>query len=190
MSSTKRLWRWRSNPLRRQEDVIETWVVLAVWFLMAIGGAITGLVTVRSVEHEYAEQRAHRHPVQAVLLADAPPRIAGGWSTDGRVQGTVRWTAADGTSRSGHTLVGPGLEAGARVTVWEDGQGRLAPSAPTGSAEGHLEAALFGGAAALAVAVPVFGAGAIARARLEQRRMAHWDQEWDLIGRQWGPKTS
>ncbi|MBV2357644.1 hypothetical protein KUM39_25325 [Streptomyces sp. J2-1] len=189
MGTTKRLWRWRSNPLRRHEDVVEAWVVLTVWVIVAVAGAFAGLVTARGAEHEFAEQRAHRHAVQAVLLTDAPHDVTAHWSTDGRVRGSVRWTAPDGTPRSGQTLVDGGLKAGALVTVWQDDQGRLALSPPMSSAEGHVEAALFGAAAALAVAAPVFGAGVFARARLDRLRMAHWDQEWDRVGPQWGPKT-
>lgn len=189
MSSAKRLWRWRSNPLRRLEDVVEAWIVLALWVIVLIGGAAAALVTARSAEHEFAQQRAHRHPAGAVLLADTPQVVAGGWSTDGRVRGSVRWTAPDGTSRTGHALVDGGLTAGARVTVWQDDRGRLTLSQPTGRAEGHIEAALFGAAAALAAAAPAAVAGAVARARLDRRRLAHWDQEWDLMGPLWGPKT-
>ncbi|MEV6294928.1 hypothetical protein AB0M41_31875 [Streptomyces sp. NPDC051896] len=189
MSSSKRLWRWRSSPLRRREDVIEAWIVLAVWLVVVICGGVAALVTDRSAEHDFAEQRTHRHPVSAVLLADARHGVTADWSTDGRVQGSVRWKAPDGSVRTGRTLVDGGLKAGARVTVWQDDRGRLSPSQPTGRGEGHVEAALFGAAAALAVAAPVFGAGAVARARLDRRRMARWDQEWDLVGPQWGPRT-
>ncbi|MEU5439877.1 Rv1733c family protein [Streptomyces griseofuscus] len=187
MSTTKRLWRWRSNPLRRHEDIVEAWVVLTVWVIVAFAGAVAGLVTARSAEHEFAEQR--RHAVRAVLVAEAPHGVTADRQIDGRVRGSVRWAAPDGIPRSGQTLVDGGLKAGASVTVWQDDQGRLALSQPTGRAEGHVEAALFGAAAALAVAAPVFGASAFARARLDRRRMARWDQEWDLVGPQWGPKT-
>lgn len=33
----KRFWRWRSNPLRRHDDIVEAWIVLAVWAVIAIG---------------------------------------------------------------------------------------------------------------------------------------------------------
>ncbi|WP_237546779.1 hypothetical protein [Streptomyces sp. SID161] len=69
MSTTKRLWRWRSNPLRRHEDVVEAWVVLTVWVMVALAGTVAALVTARSAEHEFAEQRAHRHAVRAVRVA-------------------------------------------------------------------------------------------------------------------------
>ncbi|MEV7130047.1 hypothetical protein [Streptomyces sp. NPDC093260] len=189
MSATKRLWRWRSNPLRRHEDIVEAWIVLTVWVIVAVAGAVAALMTARAAEHEFAEQRAHRHAARAVLLADAPRGTTADWSGDGRVRGSVHWTAPDGTPRSGQTPVDSGLKAGASVTVWQDAQGRLTLSPPTSRAEGHVEAALFGAAAALASAAPVFGAGACARARLDRRRMARWEQEWDLVGPQWGPKT-
>ncbi|MGW4561142.1 Rv1733c family protein [Streptomyces sp. NPDC004561] len=190
MGTTKRLWRWRSNPLRRHEDVVEAWIVLVTWLVVVVAGAVAALAAVSGTEHEFAQQRAHRRPVAAVLLADAPRSVTGDWSTKGRVQGSVRWTAPDGISRTGHTLVDESLKAGARVTVWQDDHGRLMLSPPTGRTQGHVEAALFGAAAALAVAAPVVGAAVMARVRLDRRRMAHWDHEWELLGPQWGPKTS
>ncbi|MFF7356995.1 hypothetical protein ACFZA1_30790 [Streptomyces filipinensis] len=189
MSSTRWLWRWRSSPLRRREDVAEAWIILVVWVVVVIGGAVAGLVTARSAEREFAAQRLHRHPVRAVLVSDAPHGVTGHWPTEGRVQARVRWTAPDGASRSGLTLVDGGLKAGAGVAAWQDDRGRLLLTPPTGRTEGHAEAAFFAAAAALAVAAPVFGAGAVARARLDRRRMAHWDQEWNLVGRRRGPKT-
>ncbi|MFF4710470.1 hypothetical protein ACFY2V_03555 [Streptomyces eurythermus] len=189
MNPTRRMWRWRSNPLRRREDVVEAWIVLAVWVIAVAGGVLAGWVTAQAAEQRFAEQRAHRHAVRAVLVGDVPYGAAAKWSADGRTRGSVRWTAPDGTARTGRTLVAGGLKAGARVTVWQDDRGRLAPTAPTSRGEGHVEAVLFAGAAALAVAAPVLGAGAVARARLDRRRMAQWDQEWDLVGPWWGPKA-
>ncbi|MGW1983244.1 Rv1733c family protein [Streptomyces collinus] len=189
MSNDKRLWRWRSSPLRRREDVIEAWIVLTVWLVVVIVGGVAAYVTDRSAEHEFAEQRAHRHAVSAVLLNDARRGVTSDWSTGGRVQGAVRWEAPDGSARTGQMMVDSGLKAGAQLTVWQDDRGRLSPSQPTGRGEGHVEAALFGGAAALAVAAPVLGAGALARARLDRRRLARWDREWDLVGPQWDRRT-
>ncbi|MFE9451593.1 hypothetical protein [Streptomyces sp. NPDC006739] len=90
MGTTQRLWRWRSNPLRRQEDVVEAWVVLIVWALALVGGVLAALVPAVAAEDQYAEQRAHRHAVGVVLLADAPHGVTADWSTDTRVQGSVR----------------------------------------------------------------------------------------------------
>ncbi|MEV5875371.1 hypothetical protein AB0L75_14290 [Streptomyces sp. NPDC052101] len=125
------------------------------------------------------QQRAHLHAAHAVLLAEAPSRAAAALTADGLVRAAVRWTALDGTSRTGQTLVDGCLRAGSRVLVWQDDQGRLAPSNPTDGAEGDVEASLFGAVAALAA--PAYGAAAFARARLDRRRMARWDREWDAV---------
>ncbi|GGV09164.1 hypothetical protein GCM10010260_54260 [Streptomyces filipinensis] len=82
MRSTRWLWRWRSSPLRRREDVAEAWIILVVRVVVVIGGTVAGLVTARSVERESAAQRVHRHPVRAVLVSDAPHGVTGDWSTE------------------------------------------------------------------------------------------------------------
>ncbi|MEU6611159.1 hypothetical protein ABZ922_40070 [Streptomyces shenzhenensis] len=187
MRATRRLWRWRSNPLRRREDIVEAWIILAVWVVVVVGGTVAGAVTAHAAADMLAQQRARRYPVQAVLLADAPPMTA--WAAGGQVRDSVRWTAPDGTSRTAWTLVDGGQKRGARVVVWQDGRGRLAPQ-PTSRAMGAVEAGLFGTAAAFLVAAPALGAGAVARARLDRRRMARWDREWELLGRHQGPRTA
>ncbi|MCX4404554.1 hypothetical protein OG840_23515 [Streptomyces sp. NBC_01764] len=105
---------------------------------------------------------------------------AGGaaWSTRGQVQGPVRWTAPDGTSRTGQALIHGDLKAGARVTVWQDDQSRLTTE-PTDRTEAAAEAGLFG----FAVAAPTFGVGGLVRWQLDRRRTAQWDREWNLVGR-------
>ncbi|MQY36601.1 hypothetical protein SRB17_46030 [Streptomyces sp. RB17] len=189
MNAKSGLWRWRSNPLRRREDVVEAWLVLAVWIVVVAGGAVVGVLTARAAGDVFTAQRAHRHPVRAVLLADAPRDTAAAWPADGLVRATVRWTAPDGTTRTGDTLVDNGLRAGARLVVWQDDHGGLSPTKPTNPTEGAIEAALFGATAALAVAGPVYGAGVLGRAWLDRRRLARWDREWDLVEPRWGHRT-
>ncbi|WP_225101709.1 hypothetical protein [Streptomyces sp. CoH27] len=189
MDAKKRLWRWRSNPLRRREDLVEAWIILAIWVMAVVGGAVTGVLTARAAGEVFAQQRAHQHAVRAVLLADAPHGASAAWTTDGLVPAQVRWTAPDGTSRTGSTLVDSGLRVGSRVAAWQDDHGRLALSKPTDPAEGAVEAALFGAAAGLAVAAPVYGAGALGRVWLDRRRLARWDREWDLVEPRWGHRT-
>ncbi|MEW2267248.1 hypothetical protein ACGF5T_34870 [Streptomyces sp. NPDC047853] len=47
-TARKWLWRWRSNPLRRHDDVIEAWMVLVTWAVIVGGGAVAGLVTAQT----------------------------------------------------------------------------------------------------------------------------------------------
>ncbi|MGQ5637870.1 MULTISPECIES: Rv1733c family protein [unclassified Streptomyces] len=186
MNTKKRLWRWRHNALRRREDVVEAWIVLAVWVIVVIGGAVAGVMTFRAAAEEFAQQRAHRHAVRAVVLADAPKTDGADWPADGLVRAAVRWNAPDGTWRTGHTLVDSGRQAGTRVVVWQDDHGDLTASKPTGQAEGNVEAGLFGAAAALAVAAPVYGAGALGRVWLDRRRMTRWEHDWAVADSGWG----
>ncbi|KQX67413.1 MULTISPECIES: hypothetical protein [unclassified Streptomyces] len=184
----KRLWRWQANPLRRRDDVVEAWIVLAVWIVFVVGGTVAGLVTAQAADEVFARQRAERQSVRAVLLTDVPsgaPSIGG---TSDRRTTTVRWTASDGSTRTGRTLVDGGLEAGSTVTVWQDGHGRLT-TAPPSTTEAAMESGFLGVAAAAGLAGLVFGAGAVARWRLDRRRVDEWGREWDLVGPRWGHKT-
>ena len=184
----KRFWRWRSNPLRRRDDIAEAWVVLAVWILVLVGGTIVGLAAAHATASTLDRQRADRHSVPAILLADVPRPTSGKWSSGDKDLAKVRWRAPDGSVRVDRTLVTVGLRAGTRVVVWEDARGTLVTE-PPGPTEATLEAAVMGGFAALALAGSVCATGALVRRRLDQRRMAGWDREWDLVGPRWGHRT-
>ncbi|MFD7476457.1 hypothetical protein ACFV8Z_31005 [Streptomyces sp. NPDC059837] len=100
------LWRWRSNPLRRHDDVVEAWIVLAVWLVIAIGGILTGLLTAHAADASFARLRHERHSVQAVVVSATTPTAGIGADTPyDRVRATVRWTATDGSTHTGRALV-------------------------------------------------------------------------------------
>jgi hypothetical protein len=184
----KRLWRWRKNPLRRRDDVVEAWVLVGTWAAVVVGGTLTGVVTAHAADGVFEAQRAERHAVRAVLLTDARRPTAAVEGTGGQVVGKVRWTDADGASHTRRTLVDPGQKAGSRITVWTDSRGELAAEPPSAT-EAAMEAALLGAAAAGACSGLVVGAGAVARWRLDRRRLDRWGREWDLVGPEWGHKT-
>jgi hypothetical protein len=156
----KRLWRLRSNPLRRHDDIVEAWIVLVVWAVLLVGGALAGLVTYHAADEVFAAQRAERHSVRAVLLTDTPSPTAGVGSRD-VIKAKVRWTTAGNSTTE-----------------------------PPSSKEATLESAVLGLTAALAFAGLAFGTGAVARYRLDQRRIDSWGTEWKLVGPSWGRKTS
>ncbi|MEV6833024.1 hypothetical protein AB0N17_00565 [Streptomyces sp. NPDC051133] len=182
-------FRRRGSDLVRGEDLLEAWIVLAVWIVVVVGGAVAGLVTAHAAADVLARQRAGRHAVRAVLLTDAPRDAVSAGASDGRVRAAVRWTAPDDTARTGWTLVPGGLTAGTRVTVWQDGRGRLAPGRPAGRTEGTVEAVFLGTAAALAVAAPACAAGALARSGLRRRRLAAWEREWERAEPRWSHRA-
>jgi hypothetical protein len=180
----KWLWRWRANPLRRRDDVLEAWLVLAVWALIAVGGTLAGLVTARAADDVFAQQRAERTPARAVLLTDAP----GAESKSYRALVKVRWTLADGSTRTGTTLVDGGQKAGSTIVLWTNTQGNPTTQPPSGTVAA-VEAGFLGAASALGVTGLVFGAGRAARWWLDRRRIDQWGSEWDLVGPRWGHKT-
>ncbi|WP_328500570.1 hypothetical protein OG828_07610 [Streptomyces sp. NBC_00457] len=174
------LWQWRSNPLRRRDDIIEAWIVLAVWMVISVGGVLVGLITARVTDEMLAGQRSARYPVEAVLLTTVPriPSAVGGVSDLGRAE--VSWTAADGSIHTGKTLIDAGRQSGSKVVVWVDSRGELTAE-PASATEAAVEAGVLGTAAALAV---------VARRRLDRRRISQWDREWEPIGPRWGHRQA
>ncbi|MGW9031205.1 Rv1733c family protein [Streptomyces sp. NPDC055722] len=184
----KPFWRWRSNPLRRREDVVEAWIVLAAWTVAALGGTAAGLVTAHAADETFAQQRADRHAVHAVLVTDVAQPAPALRAPGGKAFAEVRWTTPDGAASTGLTQVDTGLKAGSGVVVWQDGHGTLA-AAPTSSGEASVEAGVLGAFAGLALTGAVQTVGAFARWRLDQRRTDAWGREWDLVGPRWGHTT-
>ncbi|MFE2535508.1 hypothetical protein [Streptomyces sp. NPDC059371] len=182
-------WRWRRNPLRRRDDVFEAWIVLIVWTVMVLGGTLAGLVTAHAAEESFTTLRHDRHAVPAVLVAGTGSAVpAGEGAVYDHVRATVRWTAANGAPRVGSALVESGQKAGSHVVIWLDAQGRPTTAPPTTSAAA-TESTLLGIGAAVALCGLVFGAGGLARWRLDQGRYNRWEREWERLGPQWGHKT-
>ncbi|GAA3841462.1 Rv1733c family protein [Streptomyces chiangmaiensis] len=184
----KPFWRWRSNPLRRREDVVEAWIVPAAWTVAAPGGTAARLLTAHAADDRLAQQRAERHAVHTVLVTDVAQHAPALRSPGGKAFAEVRWTAPDGSARTGLTPVDTGLTAGSGVVVRQDGHGTLA-TASTSSSEAGIEAGALGAFAGLALIGAVQAVGAFARWRLDQRRADAWAREWDLVGPQWGHRT-
>ncbi|WP_329258245.1 hypothetical protein [Streptomyces pseudovenezuelae] len=123
--------------------------------------------------------RGHgRHAVRAVLLTDDSHHTSAIRPPSGSSDRSL------GTVRTDRTLVDTGLKAGSRLVLWQDGSGMLA-TAPPSTREAALEAGVLG-----ALASTVHAAGAVARWRLDRRRVEAWGREWDLVGPRWGHRTS
>lgn len=183
----KMLWRWRNNPLRRHGDLVEAWVVLAVWVVVAVGGTVIGLLTAHSASEVFTRQRLERQPVRAVLLTDVP-RKPGTWTTSGKISTRVRWEAPNGSVHTGKALVNTGLKAGSRILVWTDDSGQVVAEPPSPS-EAAAEAGLLATGAVLSFVGLALGVGGLARWGLERQRIEQWDREWELVGPRWGHRT-
>ncbi|WP_189492793.1 Rv1733c family protein, partial [Streptomyces antnestii] len=179
-------WRWQSSPLRRRVDVVENWIILVMWVVIALGGALAGTVTAHAVGTSFAQLRNDRHVTRAVLV-ESPARALQVGPTDvyGHVLGRVRWTASDGSTHTGVVRVNSGLKTGSQVDVWVNGQGRLTGAPPSAYAA-TIEAGALGAGAAIAFGGAVFASGRLGRWQLDRRRYDQWGREWDRLGSTWG----
>ncbi|MGV9646241.1 Rv1733c family protein [Streptomyces sp. NPDC003514] len=187
--STKvRLWRWRSNPLKRRSDVIEAWVVLCAWLLAVLGGVFAGFAAADAVVGSAERVRAETRRVTAVLVRDAeepgPARV----STDHLVWAPVRWSDPDGTTRTDEARVPPKAKAGGKVQVWTDRHGRVV-NEPLSVAETTLHAVSGGLLAGAGAAGVVLGAGWVVRLMMDRRRLEQWAAEWERLDTHRGWKT-
>jgi hypothetical protein len=91
-----------------------------VWAVVVVGGTVAGLVTANAAADVFSRQRAERHSTRAVLLTTAPAAVSGVEGAHNRVAAGIRWTADDGSARTGRTLVETGQKADTKIAVWLD----------------------------------------------------------------------
>jgi hypothetical protein len=190
MYRTSWSWRWRRNPLRRRWDLIDAWLglVVALGLLLAVPAvAVSVSLTAHSgLSRAIHEQNRQRHPVQAVLLQDAPKPPPAVDSTPDRLRYDVkvRWTAADGSTHTGRTGVPAGQKKGSGTTAWLDATGRLTDPPVSGSQ--ILSESLASGFAAGSGAVLVLlGTRWAVRYSLDRRRLDAWDRDWAEVEPRW-----
>nr|WSY51036.1 hypothetical protein OG999_13550 [Streptomyces sp. NBC_00886] len=182
-----RRWRLRPNPLRRRSYLVEAWLLLAAWTLAAVAAVGAGAWTALAVERHVDALRAERHPVPAVLVEDAERTVGTSDGSDS-YRATVRWTAADGTKRTGLARADANSKAGSTTQVWLDAQGRLVPT-PATAGQARLEGAVLAVWTAVGAGGAVLLVGRGVSGWLERRRLEQWDAEWARVGPQWGHKT-
>lgn len=114
-----------------------------------------------------------------------PARPAIGGAT---VRAAARWTAPDGTTRTGDAQVKAGLKAGDRATAWTDDTGALRDG-PLSPAEVETTAGLSGVLAAVGACAVLLTGSWVVRRRLDTRRAAGWEREWAEAGPHWAAST-
>jgi hypothetical protein len=154
---------------------------LAVAFLAGapLAAAAAGHFSYRLIARTVHAQQTAWHRMPAVLLTTAP---ASGYGHQATVR--AKWTAPDGTRRTGPVPAPPAAQAGSTVMVWVDAAGRqtgqpLQPSQVRGQA---VLAAIF---APVVLGFLLLGAGQLTRSALNRRRLAAWDADWQATGPQW-----
>ncbi|MFF9011886.1 hypothetical protein ACF09C_02800 [Streptomyces sp. NPDC014870] len=196
MRAATGVWRWRRNPLRRTTDLIEAWVALAAVVLLALAvpaaGWIAGQRTDASLQRAVRAQSLQRLPTTArvVRLSDAPapglqsPEAAG--EQPARRAVVARWTAPDGTDRTGTVATRRELsDPGDTFRLWTDRGGRPV-SAPMRPETAHAHALVVGLLAATLAGVFVESARRLVVRRLVHRRYRCLDRAWAKAGPDWG----
>jgi hypothetical protein len=176
------------NPLRRRSDRAEAAIVaglLAALLAGAPAAAITAgqWVCAAGVRAEHAQQ-AGRHQVTAVLLETAPGVGAAVPGLAPRVQVQARWTAPDGTARTGQITVTGGMAAGSSVQVWTDASGRL-QDPPLRHGTVVVLAVVTAIWVFVLVGLLLLGTWRVARRSLDRRRLAAWESDWRVTGPRW-----
>ncbi|MGQ4437116.1 Rv1733c family protein [Streptomyces sp. SAS_260] len=182
-----RWWRLRPNPLRRRSYLVEAWLLIAAWTLAVVAAVGTGAWTALAVDRHVDALRAERHPVSAVLVEDAVRTVG---TSDGgdSYRAVVRWTAPDGTSRTGLAHVDSRSRAGSTTHVWLDARGRLVPT-PMTADQARLEGVVLAVWTAVSAGGVVLLMGRGVSGWLERRRLEQWDVEWARVGPRWGHRT-
>ncbi|MFI2184433.1 hypothetical protein [Streptomyces sioyaensis] len=179
-------WRWQRNPLKRGTDAAEAGMLLVTAALIAVAAPAAGVAAAGAVGAASQRQSRESTTVSAVLTEDPPARI-GVRSADGpgvRVHATVRWTAADGTVRTGETAVAPGLRAGDRTIARLDRHGSLLRN-PVTPGDAVAQSIALGVVAASATGLLLLGADKAGVILLNRRRYAQWEKDWEQADTEW-----
>jgi hypothetical protein len=182
-----RRWRPDSNPLRRTADRVEAAVMVLLIATFLTGAPLAALTAGQAaaasgLRAQHAQAGWHR--VTAVLLRQAPSSVNPMFEVALQPLVPARWTAPDGTSRTGEVHAPANAVAGSTVPVWIDRSGRpvASPLQRSDVVDGIvLAASLAAGAVAVVLAV----LGFLVRWVLDRRRLAAWDARWAVTGPHW-----
>jgi hypothetical protein len=179
----------RREPLpRRGTDRVEdaaAWLLSALGLLALLSAVLTGARYHSAALERGTGDAASRHVVEAVLLEAVPPGLAG-VETGTRPLVTVpaRYVDRRGVEHVAPVTVRRELPAGARVPVWVDADGRVAP-APMSATSALATALAVGVCVAAALAVLLLLTWFALRAVLGRINAAAWAREWTRVEPQW-----
>ena len=205
MSTTPGTWRagWARcaralgldhNPLRRTVDRVETAVRISVLVLLLTAVPVAVLLAGRTADHVFLRhahaQQATERQVTATLTQNAgTSEVADPYSSVQTTWAQARWTAPNGTARSGQVLVMVGAAAGSTVRIWVSASG-AATDPPAGAKDVMAEVAVTVLVTGTTLILVLLGAEALACRSLDRRRSAAWDAEWRAIGPRWSGHRS
>jgi hypothetical protein len=186
------LWlrrRWPDhNPLRRTSDRVEAAIVAAALVLFLAGAPLLALFAwhwaegaALRVQHR---QQTSWHQVSAVLLASARPPVDIGYGGVVGSEVRARWTAPDGTARTGEVPAPAAAHAGSAVRIWVDQSGAQT-GPPLRDDQASSQAVLACVLAPFVLGTVLLCAASLAIYLLDRRRLAAWAADWRATGPRW-----
>lgn len=125
---------WDRNPLRRPADRIEAALRLAVLILILTAVPAVTVIAGRTADHLFLRtaqsQQAADHRVDAVLTQAAPADVIDPYVAVETTWAPARWTAPDGSARSGQVLAVAGAPKGSTVPIWVSSSGAVTDRPP------------------------------------------------------------
>lgn len=175
----------------RRVDRVEG-AAFAVTVLLALLAVPTAAaVAGRAYAHQVRlahEQAANRHPVTAVVLADAPhartPAAVGS-----RPQVPARWRTPEGERRRGLIPVSARTPAGSERVVWLDRRGDVVP-APVSMRRAAGVGAAVGIGTWLAATAGIAAGYASLKAVLAGYRLREWGRAWERVASEWARREA
>lgn len=190
MVSLHQAWR---NPLARPADRAEAtlrMVLVALWLSALPIVAVVGAQVRQDVSSIAASQQHSRLTTTAQLLADAPDLTYDdqGLQLAGQVEVSARWVAPDGSERIGEVPAAPGGRSGDRLSIWVDRAGDVTEP-PVDPATIVVLIITVTTLIAMAWGGLLAAAHLIVRRRLDRRRFAGWDAQWQRIEPLWSGRS-
>jgi hypothetical protein len=170
------------RPTDRVED-LAAWLLLAAGLLVLVfAGSVAAAVHREGVARARVEV-VQRHQVDAELVV-APAPVSGRYRV-----GTARWTAPDGSTRTGRvpvTATRPGTDGTLRIWVDETGSLSRPPTTPGQAAQAAVVTFL----AVVIVGIALLaGAWAGVRLLVDRSNAARWEREWARVGPRWSRRV-
>ena len=177
------------SPLCRATDRAEGAIRLAVLILLVVAIPVAVIAAGRWTDHQALRQAraqaAADHPVRAVLLGESPGADAPDQYSAVQVNWVPgRWTAPDGSVRTGDVLAPAGALRGSTITAWVDPSGKITDP-PAGHSEVVGDVVIATTLTSLGLLFVLLGGQALACRALDRRRLNAWEAEWRAIGPLW-----
>jgi hypothetical protein len=176
------------RPTDRIEDAV-AWLLMAVVLLMTVVAAAAGFRTYAEETRRVDAETAQGTQVPAVLLAPDPNiAVSGEKEPPLPLPVPLRYTAPDGTERTGTAPVTGRLGAGANVAIWVDRTGTItaAPLRPVDAQARAVVAALLVLGVGWGVAAMVWAG---VRAVVGRINAAGWEREWTQVEPRWSGRA-